>query len=240
MAEKRTFTRLAVESVAVVASILIAFSLDAWWNEREVDGRLRVELLSVSEEMAANLELIDFQLDFNRRQITGAYFLIQLAEAQGSAALSLPDTIGWLATNGSPTLDLSLGAVDAVMASGGLQVIESPRLRISLAGLRDRVTDVREEQVVARDVQLALDEYLDGTGWIRVMAPLARSFWGQERVPGRAAPSNGEVTFRVDGRILDMIARRASWLSVSITEQSALRSELEEIRAMINSELSES
>jgi hypothetical protein len=29
------WTRIAVESIAIVASILVAFAIDAWWEERQ-------------------------------------------------------------------------------------------------------------------------------------------------------------------------------------------------------------
>jgi hypothetical protein len=48
------WTRISVEAAAIVASILLAFSIDAWWSDREAQRELELELTSVIGELQDN------------------------------------------------------------------------------------------------------------------------------------------------------------------------------------------
>lgn len=51
MTGRRRFrVRLALEGLVVVSSILLAFALDAWWDEHELDRDVAQELQSVRRE----------------------------------------------------------------------------------------------------------------------------------------------------------------------------------------------
>jgi len=50
--------RLPVEVAAIVASILLAFAIDAWWEEAKDGRRERAHLLSLHKEFSENLELL--------------------------------------------------------------------------------------------------------------------------------------------------------------------------------------
>ena len=76
----------------------------------------------------------------------------------------VPDTIAWPAFSIATALDLTPGAVDAIVQSGILRSIANGRLRTRLSELRDQMVDVLEEQLVARQITLRLAEYLEGTG----------------------------------------------------------------------------
>ena len=90
MKDNNRWARLLVEGAAVVASILIAFSLDAWWDQRESTSRLRAEPRSVSEEMIGNRDLIDFQVDLMQRQVRGGDRLLELAGDGASRMVTVP------------------------------------------------------------------------------------------------------------------------------------------------------
>lgn len=56
------WSRILVEGVAIIASILIAFAIDAWWEDRqETEAEIR-NLTRVSAELAANSERIQRKL----------------------------------------------------------------------------------------------------------------------------------------------------------------------------------
>jgi hypothetical protein len=57
-----TVSRLLLEGLVVIASILIAFALDAWWADRQLTGEVVVDLQGVDRELAANVELVAFQI----------------------------------------------------------------------------------------------------------------------------------------------------------------------------------
>lgn len=58
-----TVSRLLLEGLVVIASILTAFALDAWWADRQLTGEVVVDLQGVDRELAANVELVTFQID---------------------------------------------------------------------------------------------------------------------------------------------------------------------------------
>jgi len=51
--------RISVESIAIVASILLAFGIDAWWGERLERSQEQILLTRLSTEFLTNLERID-------------------------------------------------------------------------------------------------------------------------------------------------------------------------------------
>lgn len=56
------WNRILVEGVAITASILIAFAIDAWWEDRqETESEIR-NLVRVSAELEANSEIIQSKL----------------------------------------------------------------------------------------------------------------------------------------------------------------------------------
>ena len=57
--EKVAWKRLSVEMAAIVGSILLAFSIEAWWEERQN----RVEEASALERLRIEFELIVTRID---------------------------------------------------------------------------------------------------------------------------------------------------------------------------------
>ena len=53
--QKVPWARLGVESVAIVASILIAFAIDTWWDDRQDREHERIYLESLRQEFADGL-----------------------------------------------------------------------------------------------------------------------------------------------------------------------------------------
>ena len=92
-----------------------------------------------------------------RLNSSAAALLVDLRADPEAPMVEATDTIALLATVWAPTLDPSLGAVEALISSGRLAQLSNPRLRQGLAGLRDQFQDTREEQLNAlsiRDDQL--------------------------------------------------------------------------------------
>jgi hypothetical protein len=65
--EKLDTRRLAVEGLVIVASILMAFALQAWWDDRQ-DAETEYEILvALQSELNGALEMLDSQLSLCRR-----------------------------------------------------------------------------------------------------------------------------------------------------------------------------
>ena len=153
---------------------------------------VRQDLANVTQELVGNRERIMFQLDVMDRMASGGEAMLKLMESNPTTIVTnIPDTLAFLGTFGSPTLDASLGAVEALIASGRLGSVADPAVRLRLAGLRDRIEDAVENQ--PRSIEL-YDDYLipliysefDQAALLRVAA----LFWNnEERIVGRALVS---------------------------------------------------
>ena len=149
---------LVVDGIVILASILAAFFLEGWRADRELARDLTQELESVHRELERNRDLVSAELSVvDRVTSSAAALLVDLHASPEVRMVEVADTIALLSTVWAPTLDPSLGAVEALISSGRLAQLPDPRLRQGLAGLRDEFQDVREEQVNAvalRDNQL--------------------------------------------------------------------------------------
>lgn len=55
--------RLIAESSAIVISILLAFSIDAWWTERQETVREERQIQALIAEFEGNRSTLDYDLD---------------------------------------------------------------------------------------------------------------------------------------------------------------------------------
>lgn len=54
---RRNIAKLILEGLVVVASILVAFALDAWWDDRQLQQETAEDLVIVEYELAENVRL---------------------------------------------------------------------------------------------------------------------------------------------------------------------------------------
>jgi hypothetical protein len=158
MREQRVFNwkRLLVESSAIVASILMAFAIDAWWENRESQKSLNMELTNVISELRENKALVELQIAVLGNITVSRRSLLNAMDAnKKNTYVSVPGSLAWLSTAPSPTLDASFGALDTIVSSGRMARIDDPKLRSGLAGIKSKFEDVLEEQLEARAVHNA-------------------------------------------------------------------------------------
>jgi hypothetical protein len=147
MSENRSFrgssSRLFLEGVAIVASILLAFSIDAWWDghqERQEEERLLIALL---DEFRENKGLLEEARIFHRAVEQAELELMALAA--GSSPDISPDSLDQLVGEilwwGSET-KFSVGALNSVVLGGKLHLIRNEELRRELAGWQGEIESV--------------------------------------------------------------------------------------------------
>lgn len=174
---EQTLRRTLGEVGVIVVSILLAFSLDAWWEERQRDAEAEdlVRALQVEfEDAESELERVRLRHD---QVVTAAdEVLLQLRrEEEASAAVPASTLASLLLT---PTTDPPRGTLDALLASGDLGLIRDEQLRGRLADWPAALSDYQEEEQAARsfvleelvpalgrhiDLRLTFDERLGGT-----------------------------------------------------------------------------
>jgi hypothetical protein len=232
----RRASSLLLEGVVVVASILIAFVLDAWWDERGLQSELHQELASVTRELKENRERVVFEIDALDRHVEAGETVAELLGERGTSELvPVPDTLAWFVTLWSPTLDVSSGALNALIASGRLAQIRNDGVRLGLAGLAGQVEDAVGDELLA---QVILTEQVfpavSRDADLSTVYVIDKEYFGHERQPGRAAPTRD--TFVMFPRSLEArnaILNRTSFLGSARAEMRGLLVELDNLIAMI-------
>jgi hypothetical protein len=228
-------TRLALEGLVVVASILIAFVLDAWWDGRQLRGELRQELSSVAREVAENRAAVAYEIHALERIIAGSEAMVTSLEAAPPGRLEpVADTLIWFVAFWSPTLDLSFGALDALIASGRLAQIPDADLRLGLAGLKNKVTDAVDDERLAQQVfeqiYSLLSAHIDFAGVYRI----DNQFFAQKRALNRKVPTeNASLLIPATLPVRNAILNRASWLNSALGELRELLVQLDGLKQAI-------
>ena len=147
--------RLVAESIAVVASILLAFAIDAAWNDRQERSEERALLTGLRQEFVlnrANVELqvgrIEVAMDRLRLYSALEQFTPGVLDADSAFALLVQPVVR------SYTSELSDGFLEATISSGKLALIDDVELRALLAETSSRDQDVSEMRRVVMDLSV--------------------------------------------------------------------------------------
>jgi hypothetical protein len=137
--------RLAVEAAAIVASILLAFAIDAGWDERQERVEEREVLESLQVEFQANRDEAVYVISFHDRVVQSFVELMELSQDE-ILALQPIAVKEFLSSLGNPrTFDAVRGSIDALTSSGKLGILQDRELRESLTTFVNIVDDSVED-----------------------------------------------------------------------------------------------
>lgn len=136
------------EIVVVVASILIAFSLDAWWDswkERREEAFL-IRMLII--EFDQNLEQLD-QISSSTRGLLDGLRTVRRFTSQSELTQAQLDSVPALliGLHGWFTYTPTTSNLDAAVSTGSLGFIQNDALRVELAGWSGALSDSGEQEV---------------------------------------------------------------------------------------------
>jgi len=125
--------RVFVEAVTIVVSILMAFSIQAWWDERQDREDERIILLSLQEELTGIDELIPWldQYAGAIRESAKELLTAALGRDQELGAREFDRLLGDL-TWFHMVADFDVPELDSLVLSNDLLLIESKELRSKL------------------------------------------------------------------------------------------------------------
>lgn len=236
------FGRLLVEGVVVVTSILIAFALDAWWENRQLEQEMAEDLAIVEYELAENLRLVNLTMELMENVTAHSEMVIAAMRNAPPEAAEVDiagTTLFWSIFN-NPTLDLSFGGIDAWIAAGRMAGIESPELRQRLASVRGKVSDVTEEQYVARDITVRdiFPHLRNHTSDIEPIVTLFSSgFHGRQGTGIQDLPDIGKVSIPNSAPLEFDLQIRNLWYQAAINEVRDFQGELEAIQSLLREEM---
>jgi hypothetical protein len=238
---RRSVAKLALEGMVVVVSILIAFALDAWWSDRQLQQDTAEDLAIVQFELAENIRLVQVTMDILNQVIEANDVLMTELMAQpDSAMVEIEDITILHGIFSNPTLDLSLGGTDAWIAAGRLAGLGSPVLRQRLASVRGKVNDVVEEQRMAREI--AVHEIYpllkDEIGDIELVQQLVSDgMHARQKTSIQAVSGSGTISVPNSNALRFMLRARMIWYEASVYETGDFQTELEEIQLLLEEEM---
>ncbi len=149
------WVRLVAQGVSIVASILLAFAIDAWWQGRLEDKAVREILVSLQEEFTVHRTTLLQDKALWATHEESVSRLLRLFKSGENPGPAVMDTL-ILALTWMHTWDPGSGAHKALIASGSLELIENIDLRNNLLEWQSRVDEVRDNELIAREINLKL------------------------------------------------------------------------------------
>lgn len=141
-----SWTRILAEGAVVVASILLAFAIDAWWDERQIRADEQQILQGLEEEFISIHEVLTRHSNYHMQDIeTLEKVLITIKNGASDDAGSNVEAA--LREMVSPvTTDLGNGTLDALLGSGRLEILTNTTLRARLVGWERVIGEVWDDQ----------------------------------------------------------------------------------------------
>jgi len=156
--------RVFVEGLVIVVSILLAFAIDAAWDQH-VERREESEILAdLSAEVDLNLQALDRLTAGHQQRIDDARRLVTMtgSELRGLSGEEVGPFFFVLFSRISFTpVD---GTLSSAISSGKLHYIENDSIRNGLVAWRGLAQDTGEEAVWLHEAAFEIVEYTRGTG----------------------------------------------------------------------------
>ncbi len=183
--------RLSIEAAAIVASILLAFAIDAWWEERG----LRIEEQQVLQGLRSEFHSIrDVLSGHMSEHLQHLQTLEDFLDAAGNGNVDEAGPIvdaALLVLLTPMTSDLGSGTLAALLNSGRIEILTDRTLRAKLASWEGVIGEVWDDQALnAKSVfEIHIPYFLAEN----IPAGAAMHQWYDEWTPPRKSPSDDPV-----------------------------------------------
>jgi len=145
-AENISWPRIIAEGLAIVASILLAFGIDAWWQDRQTRFEEQQILQGLQEEFVSVHKVLTDHMALHLQRLQALEKLLVLMgngpsnEAGSIVEMALLDMLA------PTTSDLGNGTLDALLNSGRVEILASRTLRARLAAWDGLISEVWDDQ----------------------------------------------------------------------------------------------
>ena len=170
---------LALESTAIIISILLAFSIDAWWEGRQDDLRREALIQALKLDFEITRDRLETSIETANSTIERT---MQFLEASGSQEQYSLEELGGMVGGISKGIFFteSLSSYESAVATGDISLVAEPELMGSISEFYDALTRYDNQFAIAGEIF-----YLG-------------SMWELRREVGNAA------IFNVDDRAFDV------------------------------------
>ena len=142
--------RIFAEGGAIVVSILLAFWIDAWWDDRSDAQQERALLTALLDDFRVTRDEFERTSEKHNRVFGSMEQLLYWAES-GSVPEENRADFDHLLSNVfyRPTFDPPSGAIETILASGRLDLLRNPTLVSELTRWTSLVEDLNERETAA-------------------------------------------------------------------------------------------
>jgi len=228
--------RLTAEASAIVLSILLAFAIDAWWDdrrERQAELILFERLQADFREIESMLRVVEEDHAFTQRAC------IRLLELKvGDTVPATPEFDAMVAKVflASRTFNPGTGAVQAFLGSDAAQHIRNQRLADRLLKWSGLVEELQEEEAsLQKGVSERWSPYLGS----RVgLGPYLASFGEvMAGLPGDVAAPEPRMPLAVDADFVNHVLDRFKWQQIALRDVAPVRGAVEEVLVLLDGEI---
>jgi len=147
-----SWTRIFAEGGAILVSILLAFWIDAWWDDRSDIILERSLLNALSQDLQATQKEF-VKISAGHQKVLGSMEKILYWAEAGSVPENDRASVDVLLSNVfyRPTFDPPMGAVDTILSSGRLDLLGNPKLVTELTRWGSLVEDLKGRENAAAD-----------------------------------------------------------------------------------------
>lgn len=203
----------------IVASILLAFSLDALWDSLQARQESRELLAAIMAEVEVVAEGEADIAEVNREIVAAADTIVERLRSSQEEVRIPVRTLSYLFR--TPTTDPPSGALAVWIASGRATLIQDRRLRDLLTQLPSAVEDAREEEIMAADF---VRETLIPEMSNRIdLGPVLFGRWEETLTDSLTLPRSQEV--------ISLLETRRFMSAFVLREREKLRQVIADIRA---------
>ena len=237
----RSWGLLLTEGLLIVVSILFAFALDSWWEERQDQKAELAILQALHDEFTANREVVTYYRGLNLDGIESLEaLLVAVDTGRWDSDNRTPDeALAYLIL--APTPDVGAGVLNALINSGRIELLQDNDLRIRLANwhgvFAELLDDLLPSKGFAYDtvIPLVINQGLPAWGAFEKMG----IYFGDE-VPNRSLADNPEAMERLltDPRLPTMLEIRTGILLHAQEEYDTVLEEIDGILADIEASIS--
>jgi hypothetical protein len=218
--------RITIEAAAIVASILLAFAIDASWEE-QLDRQLeRDDLERLHAEFQRNRDRMVEMVNTERMHAASNAMYELIATHLGrEPRIDVPNDL-LRGVRATPTFDAVTPVLDGLVSSGRLENIRDADVHFAIHYWKRHLTQVQETELSARKlVQEQLIPALIKRG------NLGPSFTNDD--------PNGITTMAIDEELLGVIAHRANYTRFVLRTRTELELATNDVVAATESALTE-
>ena len=203
VAQTIRWQRLLVEAVAIVGSILLAFAIDAWWDDRSDNIRLAGAIQNIADEVRDAREEIVNAVERNTFRMDGIRRFLSLEPGE---LLVLPDDsiLSFRGVFATPSpFDSSGYALQGLLAAGNLEIIADDELRSALIAWAQFPNEIERDYAEALQLSMSLFERMARHG----VHSAFRNETGDFKIPNAVPLRDALVSLRHDEVAVEALAQ---------------------------------